>query len=226
MELRKIPASARSEAGKESARRIRRQGMIPAIAYGKQLAAQSLAVSPKDLLSIIKSEHGINSVIELKVEGQDALTVLLNDFQYHPVTRDLLHADFLQIHLDRPVDVDVPFELTGKAKGVVLGGTLRQVFRKLPIRCLPDHIPVKIQHDVTELELDAHVAVRDLKLPEGVTIRLPAERTVAAVVTESKRGEEELAASIAPGAAEASAAAPGADKKAAPAADKKADKKA
>jgi large subunit ribosomal protein L25 len=222
MELSKVPASRRNESGKESARRIRQKGMIPATAYGKELAAQSLSVSPKDLLTIIKSERGRNSVIELNVEGQGTMTVLLNDFQYHPVTRDLLHADFLQIHLDRPVDVDVPFELTGKAKGVVLGGTLRQVFRKLPIRCLPKDIPVKIQHDVTELELDDHVPAKAVKLPDGVEIRLPAERTVAAVVTESRRGEEEAAA---PGAAAGAPAAGAAPAAAAPA-DKKAEKKA
>jgi large subunit ribosomal protein L25 len=224
MEPSKVPANRRSESGKEAARRLRHEGKIPATAYGKELGAQSLAVSPKDLLGIIKSERGRNSVIELNVEGQGTMTVLLNDFQYHPVTRDLLHADFLQIHLDRAVDVDVPFELTGKAKGVVLGGTLRQVFRKLPIRCLPKDIPVKIQHDVTELDLDDHVAAKDLALPQGVEIRLPADRTVAGVVTESRRGEEEAAApgaaAAAAGAAPAAAAAP-ADKKG----DKKADKK-
>ena len=223
MELSKVPANRRSESGKESARRLRHEGKIPATIYGKELTAQSLAVSPKDLLGIIRSERGRNSVIELNVEGQGTMTVLLNDFQYHPVTRDLLHADFLQIHLDRTVDVDVPFELTGKAKGVVLGGTLRQVFRKLPIRCLPKDIPVKIQHDVTELDLDDHVASKDLKLPEGVEIRLPAERTVAAVVTESRRGEEEAAA---PGAAAGAAGAAPAGAAAAAPADKKGDKKA
>jgi len=225
MELRKVPATNRADRGKESARRVRKDGLIPAVAYGKELPAQSLAVSPKDLLGVIKSEHGRNSVIELQVDGKSTLTVLLNDFQYHPVTRDLLHADFLQIHMDRPVDVDVPFELVGKPKGVVLGGTLRQVFRKLPLRCLPGQIPVKIVHDVTELDIDDHVAAKDLALGEGVSIRLPVERTVAAVVTESKRGEDEAAA--APGAAPAEgAAAAGGDKKApAAAAEKKPEKK-
>ncbi len=177
------------------------------------MKAESLAVEPKDLLGVLKSEHGRNSVIELQVEGEGKRTVLLADYQYHPVTRAFLHADFLQIHLDRPVDVDVPFELTGKAKGVVVGGVLRQVFRKLPIRCLPEQIPVKIEHDVTELELDEHVAVRDLALPEGVSVRLDEGQTVAGVVTESKRveeGEEAEAAAPTEGAA-AAAAAPAAE---------------
>jgi large subunit ribosomal protein L25 len=194
MELVKVPAIRRTESGKGPARRLRHEGRIPATAYGKEMPAESLAVLPKDLLGVLKSEHGRNSVIELEVEGEGRRTVLLADYQYHPVSREFLHADFLQIHLDRPVEVDVPFVLTGKAKGVVVGGVLRQVYRKLPIRCLPEQIPVKIEHDVTELELDGHVAVRDLALPEGVTVRLDESRTVAAVVTETKRAEEEEAA--------------------------------
>lgn len=212
MELVKVPAIRRTESGKGPARRLRREGRIPATAYGKEMKAESLAVSPKDLLGVLKSEHGRNSVIELAVEGEGKHTVLLADYQYHPVSREFLHADFLQIHLDRPVEVDVPFELTGKAKGVVMGGVLRQVYRKLPISCLPEQIPVKIGHDVTELELDGHVAVRDLSLPEGVTVRLDENRTVAAVVTETKRGEEEEEAAAAEAApTEAAAAAPGAE---------------
>jgi len=90
-----------------------------------------------------------------------------------------LHADFLQIDLKDPVQVEVPFELTGRSRGVVMGGTLRQVFRQLTVRCLPEHIPVKITHDITELDVEQHVHVEDLKLPEGVAIELAPKRTVA-----------------------------------------------
>jgi large subunit ribosomal protein L25 len=125
----------------------------------------------------------------------------------------------VQIHLDQPVNVEVPLELTGKAAGVVAGGTLRQVFRKLPIRCLPGQIPVKIVHDVTSLALDGHVGTKDLALPEGVSVRLPPEQTVASVVTEIIRQEEETApaAGAAAAAPAAGAAAPAAGAAAAPA---------
>ncbi len=115
-------------------------------------------------------------MLELDVEGKDKITALIRDYQYHPLSRQLLHADFQQIKLDEPVDVDVPLELTGKAAGIVLGGTLRQVFRTLPVRCLPDKIPVKVVFDVTELGLDAHVSSSQIALPEGVTSRLPRSR--------------------------------------------------
>jgi large subunit ribosomal protein L25 len=95
----------------------------------------------------------------------------------------------------------VKLELTGKAEGVTLGGELHQVFRKLPVRCRPSQIPVKLVHDVTSLGLDTVAHVKDLQLPEGVEVLLPPERTVAAVVTAKKRqGEEEEAAGAAAGA--------------------------
>jgi large subunit ribosomal protein L25 len=191
-------------------RRLRREGKIPAVAYGAGKPAQALAISPKELVEVLSSEHGRNSVIGLNVEGQAELTVLLSDFQVHPVTRALLHADFLSIDVNQPVDVDIPLELIGRPQGVVMGGTLRQVFRKLPMRCLPAHIPVKVSYDVTHLDLDQHVSVSDLALPEGVTVRLAQEQTVASVVTEKHRGateeEEQAAAAAAAGTAPAAAA--------------------
>jgi large subunit ribosomal protein L25 len=221
MESIKVSASRRSEGGKGVASRLRATGKIPAVAYGKQLPAQALAVTPESIKQVLVSPYGSNNVIELDVDGKDKLTVLLRDYQYHPVSRSLLHADFVQIHLDQPVDVEVPLELPGKPVGVVKGGTLRQVFRKLPIRALPNNIPVKIVHDVTNLDLDGHVAPKDLALPEGVSVRLPQEQTIASIVHEIVR-EEETAAPAA-GAAPAAAAAPAAGAKAAPAA--KSDKK-
>jgi large subunit ribosomal protein L25 len=212
MDAIKVTASRRDGHGKGAARRLRSEGRIPAVAYGKDLPTQTLAIAPDAIKSVLASARGRNTVVTLDVDGKAGLTVLLSDFQYHPVSRQLLHADFLQIHLDQPVNVEVPLELTGKAAGVTAGGTLRQVFRKLPIRCLPGQIPVKITHDVTELGLDGHVPVKDLELPEGVSVRLPAEQTVASVVTEIVRAEEETA----PVAGAAAAAAPGAS--AAPAA--------
>jgi large subunit ribosomal protein L25 len=207
MQIMKLNASQRDQAGKSGARRLRSSGKIPAVAYGRGVPTKSLSVSPHELELVLKSERGRNTVVELAVEGSDKLTVLLREFQHHPITRQLLHADFVQIALDQAVTVDVPLELTGKAAGVVLGGTLRQVFRKLPVRCLPEQIPVKIVHDVTSLGLDQHVATKDLALPEGVSVLLPPEQTLVAIVHEKAPPEEEAAPAA--GAAGAGGAAPG-----------------
>jgi large subunit ribosomal protein L25 len=223
MELVKVNASHRQAAGKGTARRLRGAGKIPAIAYSKGEPALNLAISPKDLIGVLARELGRNSVIQLDVDGGDPITVLVRDYQYHPLTRVLLHVDFLKISLDQPVDVDVPLDLTGKAKGVIEGGILRQVYRRVPLRCLPANIPAKIVHDVSELEIDDHVKVGELALPEGVTARLPPEQTVAAVGTEKKKGLEEeeaaaaAAAALTAGAVPGAPGAPGAEAAAAPA---------
>jgi large subunit ribosomal protein L25 len=220
MEIVKLEASPRPESGKGPAKRLRREGKIPAVAYGKQLAATPIAVSPKLLHKVLVSEHGQNSVLELAVDGGKKITAMLRDYSYHPVSRELLHADFIEIKLDQPVDVEVPFECTGKAVGIVQGGVLRQVYRKLPVRCLPEKIPTKIEHDVTPLNMGDHLKASELKLPEGVTVRLPTDQTIAGVVAPEKI--EEVAAPGAPGApaaaAAAGAAAPAAAGAAAPAA--------
>jgi len=225
MDLMKVNATRRTDSGKSVARRLRNAEQIPAVAYGRKSEALPLAVSPKSLLDVLATSHGRNTVLEIAVDNGENFPALLCDYQYHPVSRTLLHADFLKISLTEPVEVDVPFETFGKCKGVVAGGTLHVVFRKLPIRCLPDKIPVKITFDVTELDLDAHIGAKDLPLPEGVSLRLAPNQTVIAVVSEKERGEEEAAAAQpgAPGApapAAGAAAAPAVDAKAAAAGGK------
>ncbi|MCU0658020.1 MAG: 50S ribosomal protein L25 [Polyangiaceae bacterium] len=223
MEITKIQASPRNETGKGPAARLRREGQIPAVAYGKATPSVSLAISPKALLATLKSPHGKNSVIELGLENASNLVVLVQDYSYHPVTRELTHVDFIQIALDKEVDVEVPFLTYGKAAGITAGGTLRIVYRSLPIRCLPEKIPVKIEHDITNVQLNESVKASHIKLPEGVSVRLPPEQTVAAIIAPEKdKGEE--AAPAAAAAAPAAAAAKKDDKKAAapaPAAKKK-----
>ncbi|MCS6901758.1 MAG: 50S ribosomal protein L25 [Myxococcales bacterium] len=212
MEITKIQASLRNATGKGPAARLRREGKIPAVAYGKALPSVALAISPKALLSTLKSPHGKNSVIELEIEGQPTLTVLVQDYSYHPVTRELTHVDFLQIALDREVDVEVPFSTHGKAAGITAGGTLRVIHRTLPIRCLPEKIPVKIDHDITHLNVNEVVKTSHLKLPEGVSVRLPPEQTIAAIIAPEKEKAAEGEAAAAP----ATPAAKKDDKKAAP----------
>jgi large subunit ribosomal protein L25 len=217
--MHNVTANPRNETGKGAARRLRNSGQIPAVAYGKGLAATTLAVAPKEIITVLKSERGQNTVLQMKVNGGKDLLVMIKEFTYHPVSRSLEHVDFVEVKLDQPVDVDVPLVTQGKAVGVTLGGLLRQVYRTIPVRCLPDRIPLKVDTDVTHLELGDAISTKDLKLPEGVEVRLPAEQTLVAVVAPEKdRSEEAAAAPGAPGAGAAAAAAPAAAGGKAPAA--------
>jgi len=230
-EMPMLKAQARGAAGKSEARRLRRQGLVPAIAYGKGLASTPITVTPKEVAAILKSDLGKNTVLELELGGKKLLA-MIRDFALHPVKRELSHVDFIEVKLDKAVDVEVPLFAVGKAVGVTKGGVLRIVHRTVPVRCLPDRIPVKLEADVTHLELGQHVSTQDLKLPEGVTVRLLPEQTLVAVVAPAKEVEEvvpgvpvavPIGGSVAPGApgatAVAGAVAPAAE--AAPAKDER-----
>ncbi len=218
MDFVTLNAETRNEKGKSPANRIRRTGKIPAVAYGKTLASTPITVDPSALLKILQGPAGLNTVMKLGLDGQKDLLVMVREVTHHPVTRQFLHADFIQVKLEEDVDVEVPFTLTGKAAGVIAGGVLHQVYRKLPLRTRPNNIPRGVTADIAHLELGQALKVSELKLPEGVTVRFPQDHTIAAVVAPEKdRTAEEAAA--APGAAAAPAA--GAKAGAAPAAGAK-----
>lgn len=183
-----LQASSRQAEGKGPARRLRQAGQIPAVAYGLGRSPLSLAVSPKELLEVLRSPKGRNSVVELDL-GSEKVPTLLCDWQTHPVTRDILHADFLFIDVEQFVDVRVKLELTGKSVGVTMGGKLQQVYRTLPLRCRPLDAPVKLERDITALGVDEVVAVKDMELPEGVTISLPPEQTLVGVYADKRKRE-------------------------------------
>jgi len=223
-EMPNLVAKSRTVAGKGEVRRLRRTGLVPAVAYGPGFPSTPIAVPPKEVASILRSELGQNTVIALDLDGKKLLA-MIRDFALHPIARSLEHVDFVEVKLDRPVDVQVPLIPIGKAVGVTKGGVLRLVHRLVPVRCLPDRIPVKIETDVTNLELGEHIATQDLKLPDGVTVRMPPTQTLVSVVAPEKEVEEAPAPGAAPaaGAAAGAAAAPGTA--AAPAGDAKKDDK-
>jgi large subunit ribosomal protein L25 len=220
--IAQLGAAGRTGTGKGEARRLRLQGKVPAVAYGKELAATLLAVSPKEVLSILQSDRGQNAVIEMDVAAGEKLLVMIRDYTYHPVNRTLEHVDFVQVKLDRPVNVEVPLHYTGKPAGVVTGGIIRQVYRSVPVSCLPDRIPLKLELDITHLNMGEHVATHDLKLEAGVTARLAPEQTLISIVAPEKERTEDIVAAPGAAGAPAAGAAPvaeaGKDAKAAPAA--------
>lgn len=208
-----VQATKRVAKGKGAANRTRTEGKVPAIVYGPHEESRPIAVNAKDVKSILSAPLGRNTVVTLDVDGATSLA-MLKTFDHHPLTRDVVHADFYTVKLERPVVVPVPFVITGRSKGIAIdGGVLRQIFRTLPVRCTPDKIPAKIELDITNLGLGESYHVRDLTLPEGVSLKLDQGQTIVSIVAPEK--EE---AKAAPAAGAPAAAAPAAAGKAAPAA--------
>jgi len=158
-----LEAVSRNRFGKNEAGRIRREGQIPAVVYGEASAAEPVSVNPKDLLRILRSESGANTLISLKIDGKGDARVLVKEYQLHPVEQKLLHADFYRVAMDKVLRVTVPVHLTGEAKGIkAQGGIVDFVHREVVLECLPADIPEHITVDVTELMLHDGVRVRDL----------------------------------------------------------------
>ncbi len=185
MEFEKLSAQIRTGRKKGVARQLRRDGLIPAVCYGRDMQPLSMSLDPLTLTEAVKGPLGRNVVIEMSIEGDgapaDPILVMLQDYQYHAVHREVLHADFLQVSIDREVHVQVPIELLGRAAGVLTGGILSQVFRELPVRCLPSAIPAKFEIDVSPLELGDLRKVSDLDIPDGVVIECESTQTLVGV---------------------------------------------
>jgi len=179
-----------------AAKRMRRAGMIPATLYGGDRDTRSIAVSPRKLVEILRSETGQNSILNLKVGGGAEQTALIHEFQVDPVSSRLLHADFKRIAMDVAVEVDVPIEIIGEARGVTIEkGIMDQIIRELRVRCLPGAIPDSIPADVNELEIGDSLHVGDLPIPADVEVLTDLESTlltIAPPAAEEEPEEEEV----------------------------------
>jgi large subunit ribosomal protein L25 len=201
-----VAAQDRTETGKNVNRRLRTKGLIPGVVYGARKEPIPVAVSPKEIASILRSATGENTLFDLDLGGKRR-RVILKEFQLEPVKGQLLHADFYEVALDKAIEVKVHVELQGTPVGVKLqGGIVDFVTRELTIECLPTDIPEKIVVDIAALELGKHIRVSEIQVPPKVQIVTDAELVIVHVV--APRAEEAAAAPEVAAAEEAGAAEP------------------
>jgi large subunit ribosomal protein L25 len=204
-----LGAQKRDQSGKGPSHRLRAKGLIPAVCYGPYDKPLHIAVDPEAIKKAIATPHKFNTVIKLQIDGAER-TVLFKDYDKDPVDGHLLHADFLEVRMDRDVVVNVPVVLTGKPEGVTAGGILQQVARTLPVQCKPGDIPEKIVVDVSHLQITESLHLKDVKKPEGVEFKVKGDPTIAVVAVPEKEEEApKPAAAAVPGAE--GAAVPGAE---------------
>lgn len=204
-----LNATPRTATGKGVARKLRAQGLIPAVVYGRKVDTQSIQVSPADLAKVLSGEYNINTIFNLAIEGGETREVMLKSFTRHPVHRNLLHADLIAVDHDRAIVVDVPVKLTGVAEGTKVGGQLKQLRRSAKVRCLPKDIPVTLDFDVTPLDLKMRALASQIVPPAGVEVLVDNDFAIAQVnvprgaddvVAEGEGEEGEAAAAAAPAA--------------------------
>lgn len=228
METVEIQIEPRESDGKGRARRARREGKLPGVFYGPKSTAVPLELDRKEFLTRVAHLEG-SHLIRIK-SGSPALAdkvALVKELQYHPVTGEVIHADFYEVDLSEKIRVKVPLHFVGKAVGVVRGGILQPVVREIDVECLPMDIPEFFDVEVSALDIGDSLHVTELTMPEGVTAASESDLTLVTVVPPSIEEAPTPAEAAAPAAegAEAAAAPAAEGAEAAPAAPKKEEKK-
>ena len=173
------------------ARRVRMQGLIPAVVYGAGQPSVAVTVDPKVITKILYSDAGHNTIFDLAIEGAGAAKGMIVDWQNEPIKGHLLHVDIKRIAMDKAMRVSVPVHLIGPSVGVKThGGILGQVLHEVEIECLPADIPGHIDVDVTNL--DIHGAIHISDLPHSDKLKFLGEET--ALVAHVTMAKEEAAA--------------------------------
>ncbi len=201
-----LTVEKRDETGKGPNRRLRREGDIPAVIYGPETDPISVKVNYRTLYRLMH-EVPLNTIINLDINGDDTppRKVLIRDLQKNPVSGELVHLDFHNIPMDKPITLTIPITAVGIPEGVkTFGGIVQYAKREIDISCLPTNIPEKIEIDITALNVGDSIHVSDLELGD-VEIMTEPERTLITVVAPTvikATAEEEAAAAEAEEAAE------------------------
>jgi large subunit ribosomal protein L25 len=184
LEQNVLEANPREAGTKNHARRVRREGKIPAVVYGAGKEAVPLSVDPRHVLRILRSETGHNTIFDLAVSGGENAKAMIVDWQYEPIKGHLLHIDLKRIAMDKALRVSVPIVLQGVPAGVKTeGGILEQMLREVEIECLPGDIPSHIDVDVSELTFGKVLRVEDLPHSEKLKFLTEANQPVAHVTS-------------------------------------------
>ncbi len=181
---------------KSTARQLRASGWVPAVAYGPSSEPRHLAVDPKAFL-LARIEHGVAHIYDVKVEGAEGFKALIKQIDQDPVSRQLLHIDFYAVDMNIAIRVEVRLDLVGKAPGVIEGGLVQQIQRRVEISCLPGAIPANLEVDIGEMNVGDTLHLSDIVLPEGVKTTAVADEAV--VILSAPEVEEEPEVELADG---------------------------
>jgi large subunit ribosomal protein L25 len=185
--------------GSAAARRLRAAGSVPGVLYGHGMAPMSVAVERRDLRVALSGAAGVNTVLDLTVDGT-VYPAIVKELQRHPVRRNVIHVDFIQVNLDEEITVAVPLRLVGEAKEVEQeGGLVDPAVDSIEVVTTPRNIPDEFVVDVTEMTMDTVIRLGDVPMPSGVTATGDPDSPVVTVLTmraevaELEAAEAELA---------------------------------
>lgn len=205
-----ITVSPRTAVGTGAVNRLRKEGIIPGVVYGKGRENVNVQLDRKSFSKVLQNSSSDNILVNLSIDGAAQLA-LVQEVQHDYIKSTVTHVDFHAINADEEIHAAAPIHLTGEPAGAKFGGLLELHLHSLEVRCLPKHLPEKLTADVSHLNVGDALHVSDLKLPEGVRVKLDGAIVVAAV---SQPRVEESTPSAAPAADAKAAAGKAADAKA------------
>jgi large subunit ribosomal protein L25 len=188
----KLQVTKREELGTRVSRRLRKEGLIPGILYGRGKEPHAFSVPERELRRVLSGSHGMHAILDVTLEGTDTTyPSILKDHQQDPMRGKLVHIDLQEVRLDQPIQATVTIELVGadNAPGVKEGGALSQVAREVNVEALPMEIPERIELHVDEMQIGDTLRLSDLPQQEGVTY-LDDPETVLASLAMPTRVEE------------------------------------
>jgi large subunit ribosomal protein L25 len=187
-----LDVTIRKTTGKGPARRLRMEGLMPAILYGPEAAPIMLTVPVRKFENVLKKTNIGQVLLNLNIQNGQTVTktAMIKELQRKPVSGNFVHVDFYEVAMDRKIRVNVPIVPTGHSVGVEQGGMLQVVRRELEVLCFPNEIPETIEIDVTHLEIGDSVHVEEIPLQGNVEISAEVNFTVITVLSPKK--EEEL----------------------------------
>jgi large subunit ribosomal protein L25 len=178
-----IEAQLRTPGGKNVNRRLRKSGKIPAVIYGPGKQPVVVSVDPDVVRTILHSDSGRNTIFGISVDGSEQNNAMVKDYQLNPVHGHLIHTDFLEIAMDRLLELTVNVETVGEAEGVKLdGGIMDIVTRSIVVECLPADIPESIKVDVSHLKINDYIRVKNLQSDAKVKILTDPEVVVVTIL--------------------------------------------
>ena len=181
----KLLVSERESRGSAESRRLRKQGLIPGVLYGRGKTPHAICVPERELRRVLTGAGGLHAILDVELEGQKTThPSILKEFQQHPVKGGIIHIDLQEVRLDQPIQALVVVELVGdEPVGVTEGGVLSQVNREVTVQALPMEIPEHLELDVSRMAIGDTLRLADLPPREGVEYVDDPEETVLATVT-------------------------------------------
>lgn len=183
MEILELKVEERQATGKENARKIRGQGLLPAVLYGQDSESIPLTVDARDFFNLTHSGAGAHVIIKLKMDGdKKAPTVIVKEIQRDPIRDKVLHIDFQKIALNEKIQASVPVNIIGDSVGIREGGILQHGTWELEVEALPTDIPGHIEVDITDIHVGESIRVRDLPAIEKVLIVAAEDDVIASII--------------------------------------------